>query len=422
MGLHDLGIINRGSGADNIRNVTASPTAGIDPRELIDTLPLARQMHHYILHHRELYGLPRKFNIAFDGGGSISALEDTNDIGFTAVEIEEGNGVAPGVYFRMILGGITGHKDFARDTGILLRPDECVDVAAAVVRVFIEHGDRTDRKKARLKYLLDQWGFAKFLEETEKKLPRKLTRFPLEKCKARPTIKKHGHIGVHPQKQVGMSYIGVIAPVGRMTVAQMHGIANLARRFGSGTIRLTVWQNLLISDIADSDIPAVQAEIEKLGLHWTATSLRAGLVACTGNAGCKYAAADTKRHAMEVAEYLESRIKLNSPINIHLTGCHHSCAQHFIGDIGGLATKVSVGEEMFEGYHVYVGGGYAKEQAIGREIYRDVVATELPARLEKMLRVYIDHRQDDEETFNDFVRRHSTDDLKNLFDQEKVIS
>src|SRR5215213_4663883 len=122
MGLADLGIIPRGSGADNIRNVTASPTAGIDPRELIDTRPHARELHHHILHHREMYGLPRKFNIAFDGGGAVSALEDTNDVGFTAVRVGEGKAVPPGVYFRLTLGGITGHKDFARDTGVLLTP------------------------------------------------------------------------------------------------------------------------------------------------------------------------------------------------------------------------------------------------------------------------------------------------------------
>ncbi len=128
-GLTDLGIVTRGSGADNIRNVTASPTSGIDPQELIETLPLAKEMHHHILNHRELYGLPRKFNIAFDGGGRIASLEDTNDIGFRAVRVEgagAGDDLPSGVYFQLALGGITGHKDFARPTGVLLRPEECV--------------------------------------------------------------------------------------------------------------------------------------------------------------------------------------------------------------------------------------------------------------------------------------------------------
>jgi ferredoxin-nitrite reductase len=420
MGLYELGIVNKGAGADNIRNITASPTAGIDPQELIDTRPLAKQMHHYILNHRELYGLPRKFNIAFDGGGKISALEDTNDIGFYAVEIARDKDFPAGVYFRMALGGITGHEDFARDTGVLLRPEQCVEVASAAVRVFIEHGDRTDRTKARLKYLLDRWGLPKFLEETEKHLPAKLTRFPLKDCEPRKPIDKHGHVDVHPQNQPGKSYVGVVLPVGRITVDQMHRLANVAQKFGSGTLRLTVWQNLLISDIDTRDIARVQQELEAMGLHWSATSVRGGLVACTGNAGCKYAASDTKKHAMALADYLQSRVKLDQPVNIHLTGCHHSCAQHYIGDIGMLATKVEVGEETIEGYHVFVGGGYGAERGIGREIFRDVIATDLPRRLEKMLRGYIEHRQNPAETFRQFVQRFPTEELQGLFEARKV--
>ncbi|MGH6976837.1 MAG: hypothetical protein ACREED_07405, partial [Stellaceae bacterium] len=135
-GIQDLGLTSRGAGADNIRNITGSPTAGIDPTELIDTRPLARALHFTILNHRELYGLPRKFNIAFDGGGQVGVLEDTNDIGFAAVRVAEGAAVPPGVYFRMYLGGITGNGDFAHDTGILLKSEECVAAAVAVVRVF----------------------------------------------------------------------------------------------------------------------------------------------------------------------------------------------------------------------------------------------------------------------------------------------
>ena len=124
--LQELGLTARGSGVDNVRNITASPTAGIDCNEIYDTRVLANQLQHHIQHHRELYGLPRKFNIAFDGGGAISSLEDTNDIGFSAVRVAEGKAVAPGVYFRMQLGGITGHGDFARDTGLLILPEQCI--------------------------------------------------------------------------------------------------------------------------------------------------------------------------------------------------------------------------------------------------------------------------------------------------------
>lgn len=426
MGLHDLGIINRGAGADNIRNITASPTAGIDPRELIDTRPLAREMHHYILNHREMYGLPRKFNIAFDGGGSVSALEDTNDIGFAAVRVGEGkhdaggNAISPGVYFRMQLGGITGHLDFARDTGILLKPDDCVPAAAAVIRVFIDHGDRTDRKKARLKYVLDRFGVEKYLEETEKHFGRKFTRLALDDCDARPPVAKHGHIGIHPQSQSDRHYLGVVLPVGRLRCDQLRGLADIADRYGSGALRLTVWQNLLISDIPTRDAPLAKRAIEELGLSISASSARAGLVACTGSAGCKYASADTKRHALQIVDYLDAQIALDGPINIHLTGCHHSCAQHYIGDIGLLATKVTIGDDMVEGYHVFVGGGYGVHQTIARELYRNVTAADAPHVLERMLRGYLSHRLSQAESFRDFVKRYSTAELKDLFETTAI--
>ncbi|MBC7979770.1 MAG: NirA family protein, partial [Armatimonadetes bacterium] len=149
--LCELGLTSQGSGADNVRNITATPTTGFDPDELIDVLPYAKAMHHYILRNRDLYGLPRKFNIAYDSGGRISACADTNDIAFYAVRVGPNEqAIEPGIYFRLQLCGITGHRQFATDAGILLTPSQTIPVAAAILRVFIENGDRTNRKKARL--------------------------------------------------------------------------------------------------------------------------------------------------------------------------------------------------------------------------------------------------------------------------------
>ena len=411
-GITDLGLTSRGAGADNIRNITGSPTAGIDPAELIDTRPLGRALHHFILNHRELYGLPRKFNIAFDGGGAIGVLEDTNDIGFAAVSVPPGAAVPEGVYFRVQLGGITGHGDFARDAGVILRPEECTPVAVAVIRVFIAHGDRTDRKRARLKYLLDDWGLEKFVGEVERELGRPLARLPLDACAPRGPISKHGHVGVHPQRQPGLCYIGVALPVGRLTAAQMRGLADIADRRGSGDIRLTVWQNLLISDIPETEVAAVAAAIQQLGLAISASAVRGALVACTGNTGCKFSATDTKGQALLLADHLEQRVPLDQPINIHLTGCPNSCAQHYVGDIGLLGVKV--GEEMIEGYTVLLGGGAGTERSLAREIYREVPMAELPAVLERLLLAYLAHRLDPAESFHDFATRHSIEALRAL--------
>ena len=401
MAVQGLGLTSRGSGADNIRNITGSPTAGIDPQELIDTRPLCRAMHHYILNHREMYGLPRKFNIAFDGGGKVPVLEDTNDIGFVAARAPDG------IYFRLQLGGITGHHDFAHETGVLLKPEECVKVAGAVVRAFIAHGDRTNRQKARLKYVLDRMGRDAFLKEIEKEYGAPLRRAAGIELAPRPMADKHGHIGVHVQKQTGLSYLGIVLPVGRITSEQMRGLAEISERFGSGTLRLTVWQNLLISDVADKDVGVCIAALQAMGIGVEASAIRRGLIACTGNAGCKFSASNTKGHALRLADYLEARLAVDLPINIHLTGCHHSCAQHYVGDIGLLACKVEQGEDSVEGYHVYIGGGAAStaEQAMAREYARSVPFNEVPPLIEKLLRTWLRHRAGPTEAFFDFCRR-----------------
>ncbi len=418
--VQDLGLCTRGTGADNIRNVTGTPTAGIDPQELLDTRPYARAWPHHILNERALYGLPRKFNVGFDGAGRIPVLEDTNDIGFQAVDVKEGFGAEAGVWFRLALGGITGHKDVAKDTGVIVKPDEATQIADAIVRVYIEHGDRTDRNKARLKYVLDAWGLPKFIAHVEEKLGRALVKVTGEAVLPRPLYDRSAHVGVHPQKQPGLNWIGVVLPAAKLTAEQMRGLAKIAADLGDGDIRLTVWQNLLISGVADDKVERAKAAIDALGLSTQATSIRAGLVACTGATGCRFAAAHTKEQAEEIAQWCEARVELDGPINIHLTGCHHSCAQHYIGDIGMIACKVDVGEDAdaVEGYHIYVGGGFGPDAALGREIYRDVKANAAPRTVESMLKGYMTHRAGRDETFLAFARRHEVDALKTMFGEE----
>jgi ferredoxin-nitrite reductase len=420
--IQDLGLCSRGSGADNIRNVTGTPTAGIDPQELLDTRPYAREWHFHILNDRSLYGIPRKFNVGFDGAGRIPVLEDTNDIGFQAVEVADGFGIGPGVWFRVMLGGITGHHDFARETGVVVRPAEATAIADAVVRVFIDHGNRTDRTKARLKYVLDGMGIEKFLTLVEERLGRQLARVVPAALKPRPARDRTAHIGVHAQKQAGLNWIGVVLPVGRLTGPQLRGLAKIAADLGDGDIRLTVWQNLLISGIPDDKVALAEAAVAALGLSTKATSIRAGLVACTGNVGCKFAASDTKRHAEDIARWCETRVALDGPINIHLTGCHHSCAQHYIGDVGLLACKVQTSDDgdAVEGYHVLVGGGFGAEAALARDVYRDVKAEDAPRVVERILKAYLAHRATPGETFLAFARRHDVEALKSLFDAETI--
>jgi ferredoxin-nitrite reductase len=404
-----LGMSSRGSGADNIRNITASPLTGIDPTELYDVAPLAEAMSNYILNSRDMYGLPRKFNIAFDNGGTISIIADTNDIGFVAVQVKEGQSVPAGIYFRVLLCGITGHKQFASDSGILLRPDQTVAVAAAMVRVFADNGDRTDRKKARLKYLVDRWGIEKFLSETEARLSFPLIHVPTDACEPRSPINRSAHIGVHAQSQPDLHYIGVAIPVGQLPVAQMHALADIADQYGTGEMRLTVWQNLILPNIASANLEAAKQAILTCGLNFDAGTVLSGTVACTGNKGCKFAASDTKTHAVELAKHLDAHFTITQPINLHVTGCNHSCAQHYIGDIGLMGVKVG-GEE---GYQVVLGGGSDQDQGIARELIPAIRFTDLPPVMDRLFAAYIGMRSADESLLS-FTRRHTLAELKSF--------
>jgi ferredoxin-nitrite reductase len=480
--IQSVGLHTRGAGADNIRNLTANPTAGIDPHELIDTLPLCQQLAQIILNDRSFYDLPRKFNIAFDGGGLIGTVEDTNDIGLKAVRVSpsplnglraqprreispslagvrgenivqvpqlpkasanshpspsiplpvEGRGrsdsadspvtIKPGIYFRISVGGATGHKAFARDLGVLVKPDEVLKVTTALIRVYIANGNRGDRKKARLKHLLETWSLEKYLEEAERLLGYQLPRSPISNQQSaidnRQSPVPHSHIGVFPQKQPGLNYIGVAVPVGQITPKQMLRLAEIADLYGSSEVRLTVWQNLVIPNIPDAFLETVKKALVKMGLHWQQSNLRSGIIACTGNSYCKFASANTKSHAIELADYLDKRIKLDQPINIHLTGCPNSCAQHYMGDIGLLGTKVKVAGESFDGYHVFVGGGFGERQAVGRQIFQGVSCSDLKPTLEKMFKGYLRHRKQNE-SFQSFTNRHDVGALQGIFSNDE---
>lgn len=406
-----IGLHTRGSGADNIRNLTMNPTAGVDPVELIDVQPFVQQIGQIIINDRSFYDLPRKFNIAYDGGGLIGSVEDTNDIGVKAVKIGDE------ILFRIALGGATGHKSFARDLGVVVPPAEITKVVAAVVRVYIEKGCRTNRKRARLKHLLETMSFDEYLALVEKKLGTTFRRAPYDVAQMRWASQElaHSHVGDYPQKQKGFSYVGATCPVGHITPKQMLRVAELAELYGNGEVRLTVWQNFIIPNVPDAFVPTLKKALDKAGLLTKQSNLASGVIACTGNSYCKFAQANTKGHALEIIKQLEKKLELDQPVNIHVTGCPNSCAQHYMGDIGCLGTKTKINGESLDAYHVFVGGGFAKNQAVGRQVFSGITAQELPNIIEKMLRTYLKHRNGKAETFQQFSTRHEVGKLQEMF-------
>lgn len=404
-----VGLHTRGAGADNVRNLTASPTAGVDPLELVDVRPLILELGQAILNDRQLSDLPRKFNIAYDGGGAIGVVEDTNDIGVRAHRCGGRLG------FRIYLGGATGHGAFASDIGVFVEPARINAVVLSMTRVFATKGDRSDRKKARLKHLLAARGVAWFVEEVERALGWKL-----EKMEGPPEDsgydigRQHAHVGAHPQKQPGLCYFGATPPVGQLTASQMRRLAELAELYGDGEVRLTVWQSVVLTGIAEAFVGVVEKSLQRMGFGVRPSPATSGVVACTGSRYCKYAQSDTKGHAALLMQHLEARVTLDLPVNIHLTGCPHSCAQHAMGDIGLLGTKVKRNGETVDGYHVFVGGGFGANRALGRQLFSGVPHDELLLLVERMLAVYLSERTPGER-FQDFTVRHELGQLQELF-------
>ncbi len=427
--LQNVGLGSPSSTVDHIRNIMTSPIAGIDSQELIDTRPFVQAWDDYIATHPHLGKLSAKFSVCFDGGGTIRVCDRPNDIAFVATLI---NGC---VYFRLHLS--VGEKgETPIDVGILVQPEECLLVLAALAEVYLQHTDhktiipsllcasaplrdlklpennyKRDRK-LRLREVIKILGIETYLREVESLILNGNVHLTLQKSlsstrEGEVNAIPYQHIGIHPQRQPGLFYIGVVLPLGRLQTQQLRGLAALATSYGSGKIRLTPWQNLLITDIPNQVLPEVQNEIAQLGLDYSVSNIKSAMVACSGTKGCKSAATDTKTHALSLAKQLEQRLSIDIPINIHFTGCDKSCAQHGKSDITLLGVKITSGNETSEAYRVYVGDG---EEKFGRELYQQVNIDELPQIIERMLKMYQMHRLNNYESFGEFANRYAIAD------------
>lgn len=416
--LQDMKLGSGNPVVDHIRNIMTSPTAGIDTQELIDTRPFVQGWDDYIAAHPALSGLSAKFSVCFDGGGIIRVCDRLNDITFAAILVD-GN-----VYFRLYLSvGAKGQSP--SDMRILLLPEKCLTVLAALADVYLAHSNTTSQRQVRLRELLNTLGCENYLQQVEQHLSfsllysetrKDLTPQPTSlQGKWEQSEGKYQHIGIHPQRQQGLFYLGVVLPLGRLESKQMRGLADLAAKYGSGTLRLTPWQNLLLTDIPQQWVADVQREITFLGLDTSATNIKSALVACSGKKGCAASATDTKDDALALAKYLKTRITLDYPVNIHFTGCEKSCAQHSKSDITLLGVSIEAENGTVEGYHVYVGDNQHK---FGREIYKYVTFAELPTLIERILQVYKIQRLNPNESFGEFANRYAIAQLQKLINTD----
>lgn len=376
--LKAVGLITLQTGMDNIRNVVGCPAAGLTPNELFDASPVVRQFTELFVGNKEYTDLPRKFNVTITGCKENCTHAESQDVALTpaAQEIEgkQVNG------FNVAVGGKMGSGGYriASPLDLFLRPEEAVEICNHIVLIFRDRGFRESRTKARLAFLIEDWGVQKFRRELARRADRPLLTAGRDERVQRYT----DHVGVLVQKQRGLNYVGVTVPVGRMDAGQLLEVARLAGIYGSGEVRITVGQNLILPNVPDSKIGDLTEKPLLQELRYDPSGVMRGLVSCTGMDYCHFALINTKKRALESTRYLEKKLGKTKPIRIHWSGCPAGCGNHAVADIGLLGKNVKVDGRVIEAVDVFLGGSAGPEPNPPIKIMEDVPCDNLPQILE----------------------------------------
>jgi len=386
--LHAVGLTPKGACGDVVRNVTGCPLAGVAADELIDASPLAIEIAELLTGSPDFYNLPRKFKITVSGCACWCSYPEINDIGLTAVRWGDQIG-----YSLRVGGGLSADPHLAVRLDAFILPHQALDVARAVTEIFRDQqGLRESRDRARLKHLFlkEGWTADRFLTELQSRL-----NFPLLPAVPEevPEDIYRDHAGIHPQRQPGLSYVGASVLRGRLTGEQLEAVAELAERFGSGALRATVSQNLLLIDIPNHQAAELARELHLIGLEIEASAFWRGAVACTGTEFCKLAITETKGFTRWLVDELEERLpEFDQQLRLHVTGCPNSCGQHWIADIGIEGKKIKSDGRLIDAYYFCVGGAVGQHAAIARPIGYRCPAPLVPEAIERLLRQYLADR------------------------------
>jgi ferredoxin-nitrite reductase len=371
--LDAIGIRHLQPGMDNIRNVTGCPAAGLDPNEVIDASALALAIQEGVIGRKDFSNLPRKFNISISGCRHDCALSQTHDLGLTPATRDGVMG------FNVRVGGAMGGKSthLSWDLDVFVEPHEVVALTRTILSIFRDEGSRENRLKARLKWLVEAWGVERFRTEIEARLE-----MPLRRA-GRDEVWDYGgdHLGVHSQRRSDLSYVGLAVPAGRTTADDMIELARLAGCYGSGEVRLTNDQNVLIVNVPDDKLSGLLEEPLLATYSPDPGSFSRRMVSCTGKDFCHFSLIDTKGRATEIAESLQVLYPDETPLRMHWSGCPHACGLHHIADIGLQASRVRIGDEIVDAADVFVGGRLGKHASLATKVMDAVPLTELPQRL-----------------------------------------
>jgi ferredoxin-nitrite reductase len=357
--LEDVGMHSKQTGMDNVRGICGCPVAGLTPHELFDATPVIHELNEMILDNREFTNLPRKFNVTITGCLENCCHTETQDIALVPAYRELDGQQVNG--FNVLAGGKQGSGGYrpASPLDVFVRREDAARLAAEITRIFRDHGARAARNRARLAFLIDDRGIGWFRSELERRWGQGLLRAGTD------LRKKHhaDHLGIHPQKKdvaTGQTphYVGMLVPVGRITSVHLRGVADLAERYGTGAVRVTVGQNLVVPNIPEECIGALADEPIFRELPYDPSPILRGLVACTGNDYCGMALIDTKGYALEIAQELERRTAGRKvlPLSIHWSGCPAGCGLHSVATIGLQGCRSRVNGQVVDAAHVSVNG------------------------------------------------------------------
>jgi ferredoxin-nitrite reductase len=378
------GLEHRQTGMDNIRNVMGCPLAGLTTHELFDASPVVRDYTARFVGNKEFTNLPRKFNVAISGCLDNCLHLETQDIALgPALKRLDDRTV---VGFNVRVGGKQGSGGFtaARSLDAFVTREQAAEVCAQITLLFRDHGPRESRSRARLAFLLDDWGVERFRAELEQRLG-----YPLERAgRDAQTVHHSDHLGVAPQRERGTYSVGLAVPVGRLSAAQLRGAAELSERYGRGGTRFTPGQNLILTDVADGGLSALLAEPLLRELRADPSPAVRGTVSCTGIGLCDLALADTKTHALAVARRLERALPMARPLAIHWSGCPAACGNHLLADIGLQGGKARVGDEVTEVYQVFVGGRSGTAARPATPVLDKVPAAQVGDVIEQLARAH----------------------------------
>jgi sulfite reductase (ferredoxin) len=405
--LSAVGLSPKGACGDVVRNVTGCPLAGIAADELIDASPLAAEIAHLLMGNEELYNLPRKFKISITGCPSWCSHPEINDVALTATKRDGQVG-----FSLRVGGGLSKEPHLAVRLNAFVLPEQVVQVTRTVAEIFRDQqGLRENRNRARMKYLFLQegWTAESFLAELQSRLDFTLLPAAPEVI---PDDIYRDHVGIHPQRQAGLSIVGATVLRGRLTGEQLEAAADLADRLGSGRLRTTVSQNLLFIDIPNQKTAELIGELGKIGLKVEGSSFWRGTVACTGTEFCKLAITETKGFARWLVDELEERLpEFDQQLRLNVTGCPNGCGQHWIADIGIEGKKIKHEGKLTDAYYFCLGGAVGQHAGIARPVGYRCPAPLVPEAIERLLRAYLADRTL-EENLRAWFGRHSNDELR----------